>query len=75
MSTLSDSIPTPDQAQAGDTQAGVYDPNDPGGPPPQRRALIAAAVFVTYFVVVILIAKLAPGTVGSIGRGMLRESI
>ena len=31
MSTVSESIPQPDQAQAGDTQAGVYDPNDPEG--------------------------------------------
>ena len=37
MSTLSESIPTPDAAQSGDTQAGVYDPNDPEGPPPERR--------------------------------------
>jgi branched-chain amino acid transport system permease protein len=75
MSTVSESIPTPDQAQAGDTQAGVYDPNDPEGPPPQRRALIAVTIFVAYFVVVLLVAKLAPGTAGSIGRGMLRESL
>jgi len=75
MSTLSESIPTPDQAQAGDTQAGVYDPNDPGGPPPQRRFLLGAAIFIGYFVIVILVAKLAPGTVGSIGRSMLRESL
>jgi branched-chain amino acid transport system permease protein len=75
MSTVSESIPTPDQAQAGDVQAGVYDPNDPEGPPPQRRAMIAVAIFVGYFVVVLLVAKLAPGTIGSIGRGMLRESL
>jgi branched-chain amino acid transport system permease protein len=75
MSTVSESIPTPDQAQAGDTQAGVYDPNDPGGPPPQRRVLIAVTIFVGYFVVVLLFAKYAPGTAGSIARGMLRESI
>jgi len=75
MSTVSESIPTPDQAQAGDVQAGTYDPNDPEGPPPQRRALIAAAIFIGYFVVVLLVAKYAPGTAGSIGRAMLRESI
>ena len=75
MSTVSESIPTPDAAQAGDTQAGVFDPNDPEGPPPQRRFLIAAAIFIGYFVVVMLVAKLAPGTVGSIGRNMLRESL
>ena len=75
MSTLSESIPTPDAAQAGDTQAGVFDPNDPGGPPPERRFLIAAVIFVGYFVVIMLVAKLAPGTAGSIGRNMLRESI
>ena len=75
MSTLSESIPTPDQAQAGDVQAGVFDPNDPEGPPPQRRALIAASIFIGYFVVILLVAKFAPGTMGSIGRAMLRESI
>jgi neutral amino acid transport system permease protein len=75
MSTLSESIPTPDHTQAGDVQAGVYDPNDPGGPPPQRRVFLAVTIFVAYFVVVLLVAKLAPGTAGSIGRGMLRESI
>ena len=46
MSTVSESIPTPDQAQAGDHQAGVFDPDDPEGPPPQRRFLIAAAIFI-----------------------------
>jgi neutral amino acid transport system permease protein len=75
MSTVSESIPTPDAAQAGDTQAGVFDPDDPGGPPPRRRFLIAAAIFVGYFVVIMLVAKLAPGTVGAIGRNMLRESL
>ncbi|WP_228521751.1 branched-chain amino acid ABC transporter permease [Nocardioides islandensis] len=75
MSTVSESIPTPDQAQAGDTAAGVYDPNDPQGPPPQRRAMIAAAIFIGYFVVILLVAKFAPGTVGVIARGMLRESL
>ncbi len=75
MSTVSESIPTPDQAQAGDTAAGVYDPNDPGGPPPQRRIMIAAVIFIGYFIVVMLVAKLAPGTVGAIGRNMLRESL
>jgi branched-chain amino acid transport system permease protein len=75
MSTLSESIPTPDQAQSGDVQAGVFDPNDPEGPPPQRRALIAASIFIGYFVVILLVAKYAPGTMGSIGRAMLRESI
>ncbi len=75
MSTLSESIPTPDQVQAGDTQAGVYDPNDPEGPPPQRRFLIGASIFIGYFVMVLLVAKFAPGTVGSIGRSMLRESL
>src|SRR5690349_23091688 len=75
MSTVSESIPTPDQSQAGDTAAGVYDPNDPGGPPPERRFLIAASIFVGYFVLVILVAKLAPGTVGDIASGMLRQSL
>ena len=75
MSTVSESIPTPDQVQAGDTQAGVYDPNDPEGPPPERRFLIGASIFIGYFVVVLLVAKFAPGTAGSIGRGMLRESL
>jgi neutral amino acid transport system permease protein len=75
MSTLSESIPTPDAAQAGDQQAGVYDPDDPGGPPPERRALIAASIFVGYFAVVMLMAKLAPGTPGDIAQNMLRESI
>jgi neutral amino acid transport system permease protein len=75
MSTVSESIPTPDQAQSGDIQAGVYDPNDPEGPPPSRRFVLAAAIFIGYFVVVLLVAKFAPGTVGSIGRGMLRQSI
>jgi branched-chain amino acid transport system permease protein len=75
MSTVSESIPTPDAAQSGDTQAGVYDPNDPGGPPPERRLMLAATVFIGYFVVVLLVAKLAPGTVGNIAQGMLRESI
>jgi branched-chain amino acid transport system permease protein len=75
MSTLSESIPTPDQAQSGDTQAGVYDPSDPPAPPAQRRVLVAAAIFVGYFVVIMLVAKLAPGTIGAIGRNMLRESI
>jgi len=75
MSTISESIPTPDQAQAGDTQAGVFDPNDPGGPPPERRVLIATVVFVGYFVVIMVLAKLAPGTVGDIAQNMLRESI
>jgi neutral amino acid transport system permease protein len=75
MSTVSESIPTPDQAQSGDVQAGVYDPNEPPGPPPERRALIAASIFIGYFVVILLVAKFAPGTMGSIGRSMLRESI
>ena len=75
MSTVSESIPTPDQTQAGDVQAGVFDPNDPEGPPPQRRLFLAVTIFVGYFVVVLLVAKFAPGTAGSIGRGMLRESI
>ena len=35
MSTVSESIPQPDQAQAGAHEAGVYDPNEPEGPPPQ----------------------------------------
>jgi len=75
MSTVSESIPTPDQVQAGDSQAGAFDPDDPEGPPPRRRFLIAAAIFIAYFVVVMLVAKLAPGTVGAIGRNMLRESL
>jgi neutral amino acid transport system permease protein len=75
MSTVSESLPTPDQAQSGDVQAGVYDPNDPAGPPPERRVFLAATIFIGYFVVVLLLAKFAPGTVGSIARGMLRESI
>src|SRR6185436_2811036 len=56
MSTVSESIPTPDQAQSGDHQAGVFDPDDPEAPPPQRRFLIAAAIFIGYFVVVMLVA-------------------
>ena len=75
MSTVSESIPQPDQLQAGDTQAGVFDPNEPPAPPPQRRALMATAIFVGYFVVVLLLAKFAPGTVGDIAQSMLRESI
>jgi len=75
MSTVSESIPQPDQAQAGTTEAGVYDPNDPEGPPPQRRAQIAAAIFVVYFAVILVLARFAPGTVGSIAQNMLRESI
>ena len=75
MSTISESIPQPDQAQAGGHEAGVYDPNEPTGPPPERRFQLAAAIFVGYFVIVILVAKLAPGTMGTIAQGMLRESI
>jgi neutral amino acid transport system permease protein len=71
MTTVSDAIPQPDQV----AEAGVYDPSDPEGPPPERRFLIGAAVFLGYFVVVILVARFAPGVVGSIGRNMLRESI
>ena len=37
--------------------------------------MIAAAIFIGYFVVVILVARFAPGEVGSIGQSMLRESI
>jgi branched-chain amino acid transport system permease protein len=75
MSTISESIPTPDQTQGGDVQAGVFDPNDPGGPPPERRVLLAVTIFVVYFAVVLILGKYAPGTVGVIARGMLRESI
>jgi neutral amino acid transport system permease protein len=75
MSTISESIPTPDQTQGGDVQAGVFDPNDPGGPPPERRVLLAVTIFVVYFAVVLILGKYAPGTVGTIARGMLRESI
>ena len=75
MSTISESIPTPDQTQGGDVQAGVFDPNDPEGPPPERRVLLAVTIFVVYFAVVLILGKYAPGTVGTIARGMLRESI
>jgi neutral amino acid transport system permease protein len=75
MSTISESIPTPDQTQGGDVQAGVFDPNDPAGPPPERRVLLAVTIFVVYFAVVLILGKYAPGTVGTIARGMLRESI
>jgi neutral amino acid transport system permease protein len=75
MTTVSDSIPQPDQVQAGDHAAGVFDPSDPEAPPPQRRAFIAASIFIGYFVVVILVARFAPGEVGSIAQNMLRESI
>jgi neutral amino acid transport system permease protein len=75
MSTISESIPTPDQTQGGDVQAGVFDPNDPEGPPPERRVFLAVTIFVVYFAVVLILGKYAPGTVGTIARGMLRESI
>ena len=75
MSTISESIPTPDQSQGGDVQAGVFDPNDPGGPPPERRVFLAVTIFVVYFAVVLILGKYAPGTVCTIARGMLRESI
>jgi branched-chain amino acid transport system permease protein len=75
MSTISESIPTPDQTQGGDVQAGVFDPNDPEGPPPERRVFLAVTIFVVYFAVVLILGKYAPGTVGVIARGMLRESI
>jgi neutral amino acid transport system permease protein len=75
MSTVSESIPQPDQAQAGTGEAGVYDPNEPEGPPPQRRAQIAAMIFVGYFAVIMVVARFAPGTVGDIAANMLRESI
>jgi branched-chain amino acid transport system permease protein len=75
MSTISESIPTPDQTQGGDVQAGVFDPNDPEGPPPERRVFLAVTIFVAYFAIVLILGKYAPGTVGTIARGMLRESI
>jgi branched-chain amino acid transport system permease protein len=37
--------------------------------------MIAASIFIGYFVVVILVARFAPGDVGSIAQNMLRESI
>ena len=75
MSTVSESIPTPDQAQSGDTQAGVYDPNDLEGPPPAAPRLDRGGDLRRLLRGGLLVAKFAPGTVGSIGRGMLREAI
>ncbi len=76
MTTVSESIPTPDQAQAGDTQAGVFDPNDPEGPPPERRFLLGA---VDLHRVLRRGSCSSPSSLparsGSIGRGMLRESL
>jgi len=71
MSTVSEPIPQSDQAA--DAQA--FDPEDPEGPPPQRRFLIAAVITIGYFALVLVLGKYAPGTVGEIARGMLRESI